>query len=123
KSAPLFEFANAVRGLLRMKLGHTPVVEKFSTAHGVAEVSAPIVGFVDVGHGSSDTTFGHNRMRFAEQRFADKADTRALCDGFNRGAKPRATCADDQNIMFVGFVGCGHRIRMSLITPEASIRI
>ena len=40
-----------------------------------------------------------------------------------RGTKTGATGADDQHIMFMGFVIWGHRIRMSLKTPEASIRM
>src|SRR5262249_4279961 len=87
KRAPLFEFADAVGGFRGVELGHAPVVNEFSAAHGVAEMSAPVVGFVDVGHGGGDATFGHDRMRFAKKRFANEADAGPLRDGFDCGAK------------------------------------
>src|SRR5437879_4999812 len=40
--APLFEFANAIRRLLRVKLGHAPIVQKFSAAHRVAKMRLPM---------------------------------------------------------------------------------
>ena len=108
---------------LGVELGHTPIVKEFATAHGVTEMGAPVVGFVDVSHGGGYAAFCHHGVRFAEERFADEGDARALRDGFECGAKSGAACADDQNIMFMGFVGSGHRIRMSLKAPEASIRM
>src|SRR5262249_60820040 len=54
KGAPLFEFADAVGSFQRVELRHAPVVDEFSAAHSVAKVSAPVVGFVDVGHCGGD---------------------------------------------------------------------
>src|SRR5947199_261270 len=39
QGAPLFEFANAIGGLLSMKLGHAPVVQKFSAAHRITKLA------------------------------------------------------------------------------------
>ena len=48
---------------------------------------------------------------------------RPLCQGFNRGAESGTARADDQYIVFVGFVGRGHRIRTSLRIPAATMRM
>ena len=65
--APLFEFPHTFRRFLCMELRHPPVIQKFPAAHGVAKMRAPIVGLVDIAHGRSDSTLGHNGVRFAEQ--------------------------------------------------------
>ena len=104
--APLLEFAHAFGGFLGMELGHAPVVEQLAAAHGVAEVNLPVVGRVHVRHGRSDAAFGHDGVRFAEQRFADHANPRTLRQGFNGGAQPGAAGADDEHVVFVGFVFC-----------------
>ena len=59
---------------------------------------------VHVAHGGGDAAFGHHRVRFAEKRFADDADARALSESFDGRAQSRAAGADDQHIVFVGFV-------------------
>jgi hypothetical protein len=123
KSAPLLEFADAFRRLLRMELRHTPVVQEFSATHGVAEMGAPVVGFVDVAHRRGDAAFSHDRVGLAKQRFANQADARAVSQRFDCSAQTRATRADDQNVVFVGFVGGGHRSRRSLKRPEARLRM
>ena len=46
--APLFQFADAVRRLLRVKLRHPPLVQKLSAFHRVAEVDFPVIARVDV---------------------------------------------------------------------------
>ena len=126
KRAPLLEFAHAVRRFLRVELRHAPVVEEFSAAHGVAEVRAPVVGGIHVGHGRGDSAFGHHGVRFAQQRFANDANVRALRQRFDRRAQSRAARADDQNIMFVSFEFAvhriGHRILRSLMAPLATRR-
>ena len=120
--APLLQFAHALGGLLGVELGHAPVVQEFSAAHGVAEVRAPVVGRIHVGHGRGDAAFGHHRVRFAEQRLAHDADAHSLGQGFNCGAQARAACADDEHVVFVGFVFGGHRSRMSLRRPAETMR-
>ena len=104
KRAPLLEFADAVGSFLGVKLRHAPVVQEFSAAHRVAKMRAPIVGLIDVGHGGGEAAFGHYGVRFAEQRFANHADARALRQSFDRGAESRAARADDEDVVFVGFV-------------------
>ena len=123
KRAPLLQFAHAVGRFLGMELRHAPVVQEFSAAHGVAEVGAPIVGLIHVGHGRRHTTLGHHRVRLAEQRLANHANARTLRQRLNGRAQARAAGADDQNIMFVSFVLGGHRIRMSLSIPEDTRRM
>ncbi len=122
--APLFEFAHAVRRFLRVKLRHAPVVQKLSAAHGVAEMRAPVVRLVHVGHGGGKAAFGHHGVRFAEQRLAHHADLGALRQRLDRGAQARAARADDQYIVFVSFV-FGESSQQSdvLIAPVATRRM
>ena len=120
--APLFEFADAVGRFLGVKLGHAPVVEEFSAAHGVAKMSFPIVGGVDVGHGGGDAAFGHDGVGFSEERFANHADGSALREGFERRTQSRAAGADDKNVVLAGLVVCGHRSLRSRMAPQATRR-
>src|SRR5205085_3168075 len=121
--APLFQFAHALWRFLCVKLRHTPVVQELSATHGVAEMRAPVVRGINVSHGRGDSALRHDRMSFAEQRFANQPDSRALRERFNRGTQSGAAGTNDQNIMCGSFVGRGHRIRMSLKTPAASMRM
>src|SRR5271163_4639948 len=105
-----------------MELRHAPVVHELSAAHSVAEMRAPVVRSIHVGHGGRDAAFGHDRVRLAEQRLADDADAYVLGQGFNGGAQARAARANDEYIVFVGFVRSSHRIRMSLIKPAETAR-
>src|SRR5689334_15210268 len=111
--APLLEFADAVGSLLSMKLGHAPVVQEFSAAHGVAEMRAPVVGGVHVGHGGGDAAFGHDGVSLSEEGFADDAHGGALIESFDGSAKASAAGADDQDIMFVGLEFIRHLFVMS----------
>src|SRR5260370_982398 len=104
KRSPLFKLPHAVRRLLGVQLRHAPVVQQLAAAHGVAEVCAPVVGLVHVGHGSGDAAFCHHSMCFAEKRFADHAHARALGQSFNGGAQSRAPGPDDQDIMFAQLI-------------------
>jgi hypothetical protein len=120
--APLLELAHAVGRFLGVQLRHAPVVEVFSSAHGVAEMRSPVVVLVHVGHRRGQAAFSHHRVRFAQQRFADDAHLGALRQRLERGPKTSAARANNQNVVFVGFVlgGIGHSSRMSLITPAAT---
>ena len=71
--APCLEFAHAFRRFFGVQFGHAPVVEILAAAHGVGEMDAPVIAIVDVGQCGRDAAFGHDGMRFAEQRFADHA--------------------------------------------------
>ena len=64
----------------------------------------PVVFGIDIAHGRRDAAFGHDRMRFAEQRFANQRGFNALRRGLDRGAQTRAAGADDDDVVFVGFV-------------------
>ena len=72
--APRLELAHAVGRLLRVQLGHPPVVDVLSAAHGVGEVDLPVVAVVDVGQRGGDAALGHDGVRLAEQRLADQPD-------------------------------------------------
>src|SRR5437667_9568285 len=122
ESAPLFEFANAIGGLLSMKLGHAPVVQKFSAAHRVAKMSLPTVGGIHVGHGRGNPAFGHYGVSFSEKRFADHADGSALRERFDRGPQPGAASANNQNVVFAGLVICSERSLRSRNAPLAIMR-
>jgi hypothetical protein len=101
---------------------HAPVVQKFSAAHSVAKVGTPVVGLVYIGHRRGDAAFSHHGVGLAEQRLAHNADTNALRQCFNRGAKARTASADDEHIVFVDFVPGVHRSRMSFRRPAETIR-
>ena len=103
KRAPLLEFAHAIRRFLGVELRHAPVVQEFSAAHGVAEMGAPVVGCVHVGHGRGDAAFGHYGVRFAEKRLADDANACAVRQRFNRRAQSGSARADDEYVMLVSF--------------------
>jgi hypothetical protein len=66
-SAPCLELAHAIRRLLRMQLGHAPVVEVLAAAHRVGEMHAPVVAIVDICERSCNSTLCHHRVRLAEQ--------------------------------------------------------
>ena len=121
--APLLELEHALRRLLRVELRHAPVVEHLAAAHGVAEVDLPVVLGPHVAERGGDAALGHDRVRLAEERLADEADRHALRRRFDRGAQAGATGADDENVVFVGFVlGRGHQmiLRSRMIPIETS---
>jgi hypothetical protein len=49
-----------------VQLGHAPIVEILSAAHGVGEMHAPVVAIVDVPHGRGHSALGHDGVRFPE---------------------------------------------------------
>ena len=106
--APGFQFADAVRRFLGVQFGHAPVVEVLAAAHGVGEMDAPVVAVVDVAQRRRHAAFGHDGVRLAQQRFADQPDLDARRRGFDGGAQTRAARADDQDVVFKGFVIGGH---------------
>ena len=84
--APRLELANAIGRLLRVQLGHAPIVDVLAAAHRVGEMHTPAVSIVDVPQRRRRTAFGHHRMRLAEQRLAHEPDANALCRCFDGGA-------------------------------------
>ena len=97
--APRFELAHAIGRLLRVQLGHAPVVEVLAATHRVRKVDAPVVAVVDVGHRRGHAAFGHDSVRLAEQRLGQDADGGAVRRGFNGGAQSGAAGADDEHIV------------------------
>src|SRR5580704_12001333 len=114
KRSPLLQFSHAFGSFLGVELCHAPVIEQFAAAHGVAKMSAPVVGEVYVGHRRGDSSLRHNGMRLAEERFANYSDLRALGKGSQRRPQSRPAGADDQYIVFVSFIFCRHKSLKSL---------
>src|SRR6266576_2859644 len=105
-----------------MKLGHAPVVEKFSAAHRVAKMRLPTVGGIHVGHSRSDAALSHDGVSFSEKRFADHADGSALRERFDGGAQSCSAGANNKNVVFAGLVICGHRSLRSRNASLATMR-
>src|SRR6266850_2095909 len=102
--SPLFQLANSVWGLLRMNVGHPPVVQKLPATHRVAKMRAPIVRLVHIGNRCGDAAFSHDSVRLAEERFTDDANSYSLTKRLDRRTQASTTCPDNQHIMFVCFV-------------------
>ena len=122
KRAPLFKLSHAVGGFLSMNLSHAPVVKQLAAAHGVAKMCAPVVRRVHISHRGSDSTLRHDGMCFAEERFAYHSHFRTLRQGSQGRSQPCATGTDDQHIVVVGFVFCGHKSLRSVTAPLATSR-
>src|SRR5262249_7742588 len=93
--APRLELAYAIRRLLRVQFGVSPVVDVLAAAHGVGEMHPPVVAIVDVRECSGDAAFGHDRVGLAEERFADETDLRALRGGLDGGAQSGTSGSND----------------------------
>jgi hypothetical protein len=102
------QLPDPVRSLLRVQLGHPPVVEELAAAHRVAVVHLPVVLGVHVAHGRRGPTLGHHRVRLAEQRLAD--DGRALALQPRLDGRPQAgpAGADHHDVETVA-LDLGHR--------------
>src|SRR6267142_801308 len=102
--SPLFQFANSIWRLLRMNVGHPPVVQKLPAAHRVAKMRAPIVRFVHIRNRCGDAAFSHDSVRLAQERFTDDTNLYSLTKRLDRRTQASATSPDNQHIMFVCFV-------------------
>ena len=123
KRAPLFKLSYTIGGFLGVNLSHAPVVKQLAAAHGVAKMCAPVVGRVYIGHRGSDSTLRHDRMSFSEKRFAYHSHLRTLRQSAQGRSQPRATGADYQHIVVVGFVICSHNSLRSVTAPLATNRM
>src|SRR5687767_361047 len=103
---PGFELAHTIRRLLRVELGHPPVVDVLPAAHCVGEMYSPIVAIIDVRESSRHSALGHHRVRFAEQRLAYKPDANARGGRLNRRAQSGTSGTDDDHVVFVCLVIC-----------------
>jgi hypothetical protein len=54
------------------------LLRQLAAAHGVAKMNPPVVLGVNIAHGRCDAAFGHDGMRFAEQRLAYERCLNAL---------------------------------------------
>src|SRR6266850_6685375 len=102
--SPLLQLPNPIWGLLRMNVGHPPVIQKLSAAHGVAKMRAPIVRFVHIGNRCGYAALSHDSVRLAEERFTDDTNLYSLTKRLDRRTQTSTTCPDNQHIMFVCFV-------------------
>ena len=84
--APGFEFAHALRRFFGVQLGHSPLIHVLTAAHRVGEMDFPIVALVHVCERRRNPAFGHNRVCFSEQRFANKSDPNSGSRSFDRRA-------------------------------------
>lgn len=105
--APGFEFADAVRGLLRVQFGHDPVVEVLPAAHRVGEVDLPAVAVVHVGQRGRHAALGHDGVGLAEEGLADDADGNAGGGSLDRSAQACPPRSDDEDAVLVCLV-VGH---------------
>ena len=64
---PGFKLTDAIGRFLGVKFSHAPLIDVLTAAHRVGEMHFPIVALIDIGEGSCDSTFGHDRVRFAKQ--------------------------------------------------------
>ena len=124
EGAPLLELEDAVRRLLRVELGHAPVVEELAAAHGVAEVDLPVVLLPHVAQRSRDPALGHHGVRLPEERLAHQRGLHTHRARFDRGTQAGAARADDDDIEVVGLV-LRHQLthRRSVMTPIAQSRM
>ena len=98
---PRLQLVDAVWGFLRVDLRHAPVVVHLAAAHRIAEMHAPVVFAHYVAQRRGGPAFGHDGVRLAEQRFADKRDLGLLGARFNGGPQSGAAGADDDDVVAV----------------------
>ncbi len=125
KRPPALQFQHAFGCLLRVELGHPPVVQHLAAAHGVAEVHLPVVLGPHVAESRRDTPLGHDRVRLAEERLADEAHRDSLGGRLDGRAQTGPPCPDDDDVVLVGLVVelCHHRILTSWMTPMETSRM
>ena len=87
-------------------------------------MGAPAIGLVHVGHGGGDPAFRHHGVGLAQQGLGDHGHARPGGQPLNGRAQSRSARANDQDIMFMGFIFrlVGHNIFRSLIIPLATMR-
>ena len=121
--APCLQFADAVRRLLGVELGHPRVVEELAPDHRVAEVDLPRVLGVDMRERRRHAPLRHDRVGLAKQRLADEPDRRPASGGLDRRPQARPAGADDEDVMGVSLGAVAHkRMAGSVKTPSASSR-
>ncbi len=102
--APRLQLLHPGRRLLRMQLGHAPVVEILAAAHGVGEVDFPVVPVIHVRHCRGDSALRHHGVGLAQERLADHADLDTRRRGFDRRAEAGPSGTDHQDIVVEGLV-------------------
>ena len=100
-----------------MDLRHARVIHVLAAAHGVGKVNLPVVALVHIGQGRGDSSFSHDRMRFAEQTLGDNSDGNPSRGGPNGGAQPCSSRTNDQNVVFASQVFRHQKILQSVQIP------
>ena len=108
------QLPHPVGRLLGVQLGHPPVVEELSAAHGVAEVDLPVVLRVGVAHRGRAATLGHHRVGLAEQRLGDHGDLQAAFARLDHRTQSRAAGTDDDDVVLVPFDFSSHETSLAL---------
>src|SRR5215469_11774250 len=97
--APSLKFAHAFRRFPGVQFRHAPVVEILTAPHRIGEMDAPVIAIVNIRKRCRNAAFGHDGMRFSQQRFANDPHCRAVRSGFNGGAQARSARSNHQNIV------------------------
>ena len=92
---PGLELTHTSRRFLRVQLGHSPIVHVLPAAHRISEMHLPIVAIINIGQRGRDPAFGHDRVRFAEQAFANHSDRNSRGGCLDRRAQAGAAGTDD----------------------------
>jgi hypothetical protein len=73
-SAPGLQFAHPIGSLFGVEFRHLPVVDVLTAAHGIGEVDLPVIAAIHIAQCGGNSAFGHDRVGFAQQRFANQTD-------------------------------------------------
>ena len=107
---PGLEFAHAIGRFLGVELGHAPLIYILAAAHRVGEMHLPIVAIIHIAQRGRDAAFGHDGVRFAKERFANKPHRNPGRRCFNRSAQSRTTCPDHEHVVLDCLI-IRHRLR------------
>jgi hypothetical protein len=99
--APGLEFLHPVRSLFGMQFRHSRIVQILAAAHRIGKMDAPVIAIVDISHRRGHAAFCHNRVRFAQQRFADQSYLDSGTRRFDRSPQTGAASANYENVVVV----------------------
>ena len=115
--SPGLEFANAVRGLFGVELGHSPVVDVLAAAHRVGKMDLPIVAVIDICHRRRHPALGHDGVSLAKQRLADQPDRNARRGCLDSGPRSGAAGTDDEHVVFKCWISQSVSLKEPKVVP------
>ncbi len=65
--APRLQLLDPVGRLLRVQLGHTPIVHVLAAPHGVGKVNLPVIPVVNICQCGSDAPLRHDGVRLPQE--------------------------------------------------------